>query len=247
MSVTGNTTFANREVCDLTILDYATQKPILYFPYANTNSTELTSSTVYAYGGKGRPARVGFNGEKGGTFTIETQMQSFQLYSFITGGNLQSNAKLIKREELKANSDGKLTLSDTPVAGTVNVFAAVDDCGTPVACTVSDKEVSGDGVTADADYIVYYVREITSGVQRINIKSTTFPKAVTIYADTYDKTEDEEILPYHLVVYKGQPEANIQLSNSNEGDPSSITITVQLMADKDHNMIDMVLLDEEDE
>ena len=67
---------ANREVCDMVFQDYQTKKPFLYVDYANTSSQELTGETVYAYGGKGHPRKVAFTGDKAGTLTIETQIQT---------------------------------------------------------------------------------------------------------------------------------------------------------------------------
>lgn len=90
----GNT-FANREVCDLIFEDYATKTPFLNMDYANVSTTEITGETVFAYGGKGHPKRVAFSGERGGTLTIETQMQSFKLYQLLTGGDMSKSAKLL--------------------------------------------------------------------------------------------------------------------------------------------------------
>lgn len=82
-------------------------------------------------------------------------------------------------------------------------------------------------------------------VYNINIKSTSFPKAFTVYGDTYMKTEDDNILPYRLKAYKAMPQSNMTLSFANSGDPGTITITLDLMEDKDHNMLDLTLLPEE--
>lgn len=98
----GNTNMANREVCDLIFLDYLTKKPFLNLDYANTTTTELTGETTYAYGGKGHPKRIAFDGEKGGTLTIETQMQSFKLWELLTGGTISKSAKYYVRKELVA-------------------------------------------------------------------------------------------------------------------------------------------------
>ena len=95
----GNT-FANREVCDLIFEDYSTKKPFLNMDYANVSTTEVTGETVFAYGGKGHPRRVSFSGERGGTLTIETQIQSFKLYQLLTGGSTSATAKFMAREEL---------------------------------------------------------------------------------------------------------------------------------------------------
>ena len=130
--------FASREVLNLNIVDYKTQVPVLHCDYANTTSSEMTSDSVYAYGGWNRPKRVTFNGNRDVTFTVNTQMRSFELYRLITGGNIETTAKFLKREELTAAA-GVLTLSKTPIAGTVNVFKDGDDCGTLETVTISDK------------------------------------------------------------------------------------------------------------
>ena len=146
----GNT-FANREVCDLIFEDYATKKPFLNMDYANVSTTEVTGETVFAYGGKGHPKRVSFSGERGGTLTIETQMQSFALYQLLTGGEVSSSAKFMAREVLTVGEGGTVTLSEAPATGaTVNVFAIDDDCGTAKTVTVAEKVVTiTDGTKGD--------------------------------------------------------------------------------------------------
>lgn len=88
------------------------------------------------------------------------------------------------------------------------------------------------------------MKEVTEGVTRINIKSTSFPKNFTVYGDTVMKTEDDEILPYKLTAYKVAPQSNLSLSFSNSGDPGTITITCDLMADQDENILDLILMEE---
>ena len=58
------------------------------------------------------------------------------------------------------------------------------------------------------------------------------------------KTENDEVLPYKLTAYKVAPQSNMSLSFSNSGDPGSITITCDLMADSNNNILDLVLIDE---
>lgn len=237
-----NANMANREVADLIFCDYKTKKPFLNLDYANVTTTELTGETVFAYGGKGHPKRIGFSGEKGGTLTIETQIQSAQLWALITGGDVTSTAKFIAREELPV-ADGKVTLSDTPVAGTVVAYAAGDDCGTELTATATGTSVSITGATGNV--IVYYMKELTAGVTRISVKATSFPKNFTVYGDTIMKTEDDEILPYKFVAYKCCPQSNMSLSHSNNGDLASLTITCDLLCTKDEELLDLILIDEE--
>ncbi len=201
-----NQNMSNREVCDLIFVDYATKKPFLNLDFANVTTTELTGESVFACGGKGHPKRVQFAGERGGTITIETQIQTVKLWQLITGG---------------------------------------DDCGTELACTVADKVITlTDAPAEGSSVIVYYMKEVTEGVQKISIKSTSFPKNFTVYGDTVMKTEDDEVLPYRLVAAKCAPQSNMSLSFSNNGDPGSLTITCDLMADQDDNILDLILIEE---
>lgn len=241
-----NPNMANREVCDLIFVDYSTKKPFLNLDFANVSTTELTGESVFAYGGKGHPKRVQFSGERGGTITIETQIQTVKLWQLITGGEVTKSAKFVTRIEAVVDDEGTgISLNDIPVAGSVVVYKADDDCGTELACTVADKSITlTTALTAGDKVVVYYMKEVSDGVQRINIKSTSFPKNFIVYGDTVMKTEDDEVLPYKLTAYKVAPQSNMSLSFSNNGDPGSITITCDLMSDSDDNMLDLVLIEE---
>jgi len=124
---------ANREVCDLIFVDYTTKKPFLNLDFANVSTTELTGESVFAYGGKGHPKRVQFAGERGGTITIETQIQTVKLWQLITGGEISKSAKFVTRVETEVDDAGTaITLADTPIANSVMVYSADDDCGTEI-------------------------------------------------------------------------------------------------------------------
>lgn len=241
-----NPNMTNREVCDLIFVDYTTKKPFLNLDFANVTTTELTGESVFAYGGKGHPKRVQFAGEKGGTLTIETQIQTVKLWQLITGGEVSKSAKFVTRVEKAVGADGTaVTLDEAPVAGSVVVYADGDDCGTELECSVAEKNITlATALTEGDKVIVYYMKEVTTGVQRVNIKSTSFPKNFIVYGDTVMKTEDDEVLPYKLTAYKVAPQSSMSLSFSNNGDPGSITITCDLMADGDDNMLDLVLIEE---
>ena len=241
-----NPNMANREVCDLIFVDYSTKKPFLNLDFANVSTTELTGESVFAFGGKGHPKRVQFSGERGGTITIETQIQTVKLWQLITGGEVSKNAKFVVRTELAVGADGTaITLAETPVTGTVVVYKADDDCGTELECSVDDTAVTLTSALTEGDkVIVYYMKEVTDKVQRISIKSTSFPKNFIVYGDTVMKTEDDEVLPYRLVAYKVAPQSNMSLSFSNTGDPGSIQITCDLLCDGDDNILDLILIEE---
>lgn len=240
------TRFANREVADLILADFKTGKQAAYIPYANTVSSEMTGDAVYAYGGAGHPKRVTFNGERSGTFKIETQMATQKLYEILTGTDAVDSAEFMRRKEIACTEAGKITM---PSAWTnVTVYAQNDDCGTEIAGTVATTVFTATkpaDVAVGSTYIVYGIESTTNGVKTIKITSKTFPKAYTIYALTYEKTEDDEVVPYRMKVYKAQPKSQFNMSFSNSGDPATLSIEFDMMADKNNNMLELQILDEQ--
>lgn len=235
-----NPNMANREVCDGQFLDYKTRQPFLYVDYANTTTLDMTGNSVFAYGGKGRPPRVQFSGEKGGTIKIETQITPAKFFSLMTGADVEKTAKFVVRDELIVGASGSITLSKEAVAGTANVYAADDDCGTPLKTTGSGTSLTVTDAAENDKVIAYYWTEKSEGVQKLNIKSTTFPRAFVFQGSTYDKTEDDEIIAEKMIVYKCVPQPNFSIGRSNTGDPATITLTCDMLADKDNNILDLI-------
>ena len=241
---------ANREVCDLVFVDYKTKKPFLFCDYANTSSQELTGENVFAYGGKGHPKKITFSGERAGTLTIETQIQTPKLWELMTGGKSSKTANVMQREKCKIGASNKVTISNKKAVlkkEDVWVYANDANLETEMKVTaVSAQEITLESGEEGAEVMVFYLTERTD-VYNINIKSTDFPKAFTVYGDTYMKTTDEDVLPYLFKAYKVVPQANMSLSFANSGDPGTVTLTCDMMVDDDGNMLDLTLLPDEDE
>lgn len=237
-----NPNMSNKEVADLIFLEYTSQKPYMNLDFANVTTTNLESSREYATGGQGAPNRITFDHSRKGTLKIDTQIATMKLFSMLSGADLETSFKYAKRYELAA-VDGKLTITDEIVAGTVNVFAEGDDCGTALEVTVTDGEItlpSG----SEGNFIVYAIVNVASGAKSVKFNSKTFPKAFTIYGVTPWKTEDDEIAEMHLTYYKAVPQSTFELAFSNSG-IISMSITCDLLADKNDDIYDMSLVDEE--
>lgn len=236
---------ANREVCDLIFVDYDSKAPFLNLDFANVSTTELTGESTFAYGGKGYPKRVRFAGEKSGTLTIETQIQTVKLWQLITGGEVKNSAEFVARTEAVTEDGTNITLKEAFVPGSVFVYAMDDDCGEALPCTVEGSKITlATALAEGSKVIVYYMRSVTEGVQRINVKSTSMPKNFIVYGDTVMQSEDGKLLPYRMVAAKCAPQSNMSLSFSNNGDPGTITITCDLLADADNNILDLILIEE---
>lgn len=237
-----NPNMSNKEVADLIFLEYTSQKPYMNLDFANVTTTNLEASREFATGGQGAPNRVAFDYGRKGTLKIDTQIATMKLFSMLSGAELATSFKYAKRYEL-ASSEKKITLPDEIIAGTVNVFKEGDDCGTPVEITVESKEIT---LTSedDGNFIVYAIVNVPSGAKSVKFNAKTFPKAFTIYGVTPWKTEDDEIAEMHLTYYKAVPQSTFELAFSNSG-IINMSITCDLLADKNNDIYDMSLIDEE--
>lgn len=238
-----NPNMANREVMNLVLLDYKSKIPYMNIDFANVSTTNFTANRVYAKGGWGAPNRVGFDGERTGTLQIDTQIMPAKLFALLSGKDIAKTAKVMKREEVTA-ADGGIELAVEPKAGTVQVFAASDDCGTPIAdVQVAAKKITATGITDGNNYVVYYFLEKTTGVQSIKFDADTFPKAFEIRGEMPFKTEDEEEVMCDLVYYKAQPQATFNLAFQNTGDPTTVSITFDCYANQDGDIYEMTFED----
>lgn len=239
-----NPNMANREVMNVVLLDYKTKVPYMRIDFANVSTTNFTANRVYAKGGWGAPNRVGFDGERAGTLQIDTQIMPAKLFALLSGKDIAKTATVLKREELVAAEDG-LTLTEEPKAGTVQVFAASDDCGTAIAdVSATGKKVTAtSGIENGKNYIAYYYMEKTKGVQSIKFDADTFPKAFEIRGEMPFKTEDEEEVMCDLAYYKAQPQATFNLAFQNTGDPTTVSITFDCYANQNGDIYDMTFED----
>lgn len=234
--------FANREVADLMFVEYETKKPFMNFDLANTTGYDLEGDTVFAYGGQGHPKRVSFAGSRSGTFRVETQMQTVKLYQMITGGTEATSVDFLQREVLTADGSGVLTMGKTPIAGSAYVFPFEDDCGTAATATIDvDSKTATVSDASEGDkFVVYYLTKLQD-VNAMKITTKTFPRAFTIYGETYEKTSEDEIIPYKMIAYKATPQSNFSVDFSNEGDPTTISITFDLQATDDGDVLDLIM------
>ena len=243
-------TFANREVAELTFCDFASGSPVLYIDWANVTSTSLTGETVYARGGMGAPKRVGFGGNREGTLSIETQMNCAKLYAIVTGGELSTTAEFLKRTVVKAAA-GALTLPEqngTIVSSGLMVYAIEDDCGTPVEeVSLSEGQVIASSLVDGAEYVVYFMVKHDGDVQKLHIPGRVRLNAYKIYGRTLVKDEGDKDHDARMIVYKATPQPQVDFSFSNSGDPGTMTLTFDLAADKDDNVLDMVFMDESED
>jgi hypothetical protein len=238
---------ANREVCDVDIRSLD-KKPVLFFETANTTTQEFNADAVYAMA-KGSK-RIAFANPIEGTASIEAQVYPFELYALMAGGTIETSAAYPVKKIIKADTAGSITIPDTNVLeGSVFVFASGEWGGTEIDGSFATGKFTAtatENIAKDKEYEVGYIVTKTSGVKKISINNKNLPKAYYITMNTVEKTEDDEVIPFKIILYKAQPQRNFSLSQSSEGDPATITMTFDLLEDKNGNVSDFVEVEDED-
>jgi len=132
----------------------------------------------------------------------------------------------------------KITLSETPITGTVTVFPLFSDAvaGEEEDITVTDSDVTiADGI-AGTQYVAYYQFKSESNAEKISFKAKNFPKYCRIVGDTLIKNEATgENEPFQMVTHKAKPQANFTLTMASEGDPTTLEMTFDLFASQEND------------
>lgn len=240
-----NVNKANRQVCDVDIRALDTKLPVMWFETANTTTQNITGDSVYAMAKGAR--KIAFDNPMTGTATIEAQVYPFELFSLMNDGTVESTASYPVKGTIECAVAGELDIPTGAVAGTVFVFAVGDWGGTAIVGTYATDKFTAtttSDIEVGTSYEVGYMVSKSSGVKRISFRNDKYPKAYYITMNTVEKAEDETIVPYKMILYKAKPQRNFELSQSSEGDPATITMTFDLLDDKDGNFFDMVEIEE---
>ena len=237
---------ANRQVCDVDIRVLKTLAPFLFLDTANTTTAGLTGDAVYAMA-KGQRA-IAFHNPLEGTMTIEAQVLPFKVYALFSDGTIESKGVQAVRKTITADGTTlNITASEGSEikAGTVFVYPAgsfgdesAAIAGTFASGTFTPTEASA--IVSGQDYEVGYIVNRTSGVRKVSFNNKKVPKDYFITMNTVEKDEEGTLTPYIITAYKAAIERNLELSFSSEGDPASLTITFNLLADKDGNVMDIM-------
>lgn len=233
---------ANRQVCDVDIRILKTLAPFLFFDTANTTTVGLSGDSVYAMK-KGTRA-IAFQNPIEGTMTIEAQVYPFKLFSLISDGVVETTGIKTVKTNIVASEEGKITLSvaDNENVNKDSVFVyKVGEFGeNAITGDYADGVFSSSSIKIGDEYEVGYIVNKTSGVKRVSFNNKKIPKDYFITMSTVDKDEEGTLTPFIITAYKASIQRNLELSFSSEGDPASISLTFDLMEDKNGNVLDML-------
>ena len=234
---------ANRQCCDVHILDYATMKPWMLVDFCNTTTAGFSADAVYA--NKKGAKDIKFDNPLEGTMKLNFQVHPFQIYALYSDGEIETSALIARRENVIGAAEGKLTLTNTPKAGTV--YAVDPDTGNIIEGTVFDKEFTAtttSEIKNGTTYEVSYLEEKTAGVKKISFNNKKTPKDFFIQMETVDKDEKGNLVPVRITAYKASPNRTLDLSFSSDGDPAEIEIELSVLQNEDGDVMDIIEITE---
>lgn len=236
---------ANRQCCDLDIREYSTNKPWMFADFCNTTTSGFTGDSVYATK-KGSRA-IAFPNPIQGTMSLTFQCHPFKIYALLSDGTISTTAIVPVRKEVVCTEAGKLTVSgEVAIDGTVYVYAKDDFGGIEIegtAAVTTDTVFTATtptDIAVDTTYLVCYLVNKSTGVKSIQFNNKKVPKDYRITQETLDKDENGNLVPIKITAYKATIQRSLDLSFASEGDPASITLTFDVLEDKDGNVLDMV-------
>lgn len=259
-----NGKFGAKEVMDVTLYDMSSGKPVISFDTLKTSSIEVTAEKVYARGGKGNSKLITWEVNKEAKLTIEDALLSPKSMELVSGlATAVGTKKIYMRQKtewdvtgtpfdkgglfpLTANASGAINLAFAPkeVAANILVYAADDDCGTPM--TMASATLAGKVLTvaaaANKKVIVYYTYDSAATAESFTIDSAHFSGTYKLVGDTVVRNvETGKDESFQVVIPNLKWSSNLNLDFKAEGDPTPTSFECEIMRDANSaTMIEMV-------
>jgi hypothetical protein len=237
-----------KEVADITLIDLSTNKPIVFLDTLKVTSIENKADSSYARGGKGNPKLLGWDFNREATMKVSDALMSMKSIALLTGNDIATGAKnLFKRELLQTvvgtTGKSKVTLSKTPLAGTITVLKA-DGTEPTTAPTLSGSDVSmvDTEVAVGALVEVFYQFASAATAETITISSDKFPSYVKVVGDTVIRnatTGADEA--FQMIVHKAKILPNFTLTFQADGEPTVFDMDMDIFRrDIDTEMVELI-------
>lgn len=239
--------YAIKDAADVTLFrreEDGTKIPVLFTDYANSTSLEFSSERVFATA-KG-VNKVAFDTNKSGTFSLELQVFDIKWLSILLGAVEDESVKEYAKREVLTVAGGKVTLSETPKAGSIAMFTLESDLRSHKAEVTDITEVGTEitinaGASDDEKVVVYYLADTSTAVKSFKVTDNNYPDAYTIHGDTMLKSElgTEEFV--QLRIPNCRPQGNFNISFS-AADVATLTATFDILADENGDMCEFIYI-----
>jgi hypothetical protein len=236
---------AIKEVLNFEVLNYSTGASLFYADYASNTSIENSAERLDLRGGQGNYKLVSFDHTKNALMKNELPLVDLSFIELLTGKSMNvGSVNVHKREVLLASAGNTITLSATPVTGTLKVYllegnrdnGTEQTVGTP-GSNQNEYSISGAIITLnsttapeDTKIVVSYDYATAATARRLTFTADKFPSYFRITADglvTDEVTGESYVVKFDFK--KVKPQNNFTLTMSST-DATKLDITWDLYA-----------------
>ena len=255
--------FGIKDSANITMINNATQKQVLYANYANKFDVNFSSTPSYAL--KKGVKSISWDGQREGTITTSMQVFDLNWIALLMGSELKSatSSDRIASRKVIAVSNAAGTFTGNIVTGSLTVFKLEDDkvthaseYGVTTETTVAGSKYKIASTTVETvttntltfasgesgNFVVYYLEAATTTNKKFTVKIDEYPTGYSLYADTECKADGTGV-PQMLQLYfpNVKPQSNMTLSFDSEN-AANLDITFDILNGVDDNMMDFTTL-----
>lgn len=236
--------YAIKDAGELKFHDIMTREITTIIDYCNNFGVTLSSESVFATA-KGQN-RISFDQAKEGSITLSTQLGDASMFAMILGSELVTATEDVNRKQDGVVKDGKVTLKETPLAGSVAVLLNSErkiltegELATADTVKVTGTEVSLDASHNGKDVKVFYLKANVK-TTRFTVKSNDSSKAYGLTAITEAKTDaSNESKFIELRFPKVKPKSNLSFE-FDATNPSEFSMEFDILADGNGTMLEWI-------
>lgn len=238
-----------KDSANVTIKKKSDGKVFLYADYATTSTNEWKASNVYAKSKDVNAIRWDYGRE--GTLKLEFEIFDLKLISMLVGSEFEKGTNNIcARETLDVSSTHTITLSDTPVSNSLQVYKLDDDgitnalglnVGDPKTkegeYSIVDKVITVNSTDfKEGDKVCVYYLKSASETRQLKINANKFAENFEVIGDTYIRGTNgvDEFVQIDFLNCKPKSDFTITMDAANV---TKLSIEFDLL--KDTNSSDM--------
>jgi hypothetical protein len=218
-----NLRYGMKEVANVIFFDTTTGKPAIFFDTLKVATIENESENAEARGGMGNNKLMSWDFGRTATLTLQDALLSDTSLAMLSGNQVKTtNINATGRETLTTVLDGtapasKVTLQETPIAGSVTVFKVVNGVLTdeiPTGITIQTKDVKiSTGAPAGTQVMVFYSYAVTNAnASMITFSGNAFPAIYKVVGDTVVRSEDGIDRRMQFVIPKAKLQSNFSFA-----------------------------------
>lgn len=219
-----NMRYGSKEVANVTFYNVATGRPVIFFDTLKVSTIENEAETAEARGGQGNNKLMDWSYGRTASLTMQDALLSDNSLALLSGNEVKtSGIKIVEREELMADEDGMVTLSNIPSDVTKVYAYEVNEFGLMgaeiveplVTVTPAVGEVAGFAtvdVGVDRAIVFYEYANTVEGTTQVSFTGKAFPDTYRVVGDTFVRGEDGINYRQQFVIQKAKLSPSFSLT-----------------------------------